>query len=67
MYSKKLITPTQAEKVLQDNPKRWAQLNSEEFITQSEGAETLAAADDPGEEVVHVSVREQFEEVSDLV
>lgn len=67
MYSKKLVTPTQAEKLLKDSPKRWEQINTADYITQSEGSETLAAADDKREAVKHANVRDLFETIDDLV
>lgn len=67
IYSKKLISPTQAEKLLKDSPKRWAQLNTEEYITQSQGSESLAAADDKRESIKHSNVRDQFDVINDLV
>ena len=39
-YNLKLISPTQAEKILGEQPKRWAQL--EKLITQSEGKPSVA-------------------------
>ena len=47
MYSQKLITPTQAEKALKDQPKRWNKLQT--FITRSEGSISVARGDDPRE------------------
>lgn len=69
MYSKKLISPTQAEKVLAESPKRWAQVNVPDYITQSEGGETLVPADDKRPALQYSSVRDQFndEEGSDLL
>lgn len=45
MYSTKLISPAQAEKLLsKNNPKRWSKL--EKLITQSEGKPTVAPMSD---------------------
>ncbi len=43
-YNLKLISPTQAEKVLKESPRRWAQL--EPLITQSPGKPSVAPASD---------------------
>lgn len=44
MYTFKLFSPTQAEKVLAEQPKRWAQL--EKLITQSDGKPSVAPESD---------------------
>lgn len=44
MYTKKLISPTQAEKVLKGNPKRWTTIQA--LITQSEGVPHVAPESD---------------------
>lgn len=44
MYDMKLISPTTAEKVLKDTPKRWTRIS--EQITQSEGPISVAPASD---------------------
>lgn len=62
MYSKKLKTPTQLEKVLKDQPKRWEQVK--EFITRSEGSETLAPADDPRSAIEHASALAGFDDIT---
>lgn len=45
MYSFKLISPTQAEKLLKSTPKRWARVQP--CITQAEGKASVAAITDP--------------------
>lgn len=60
VYTKKLISPTQAEKVLADMPKRWEQLNTEDYIFRPPAGETLAAADEKGEAIKYPKVRDQF-------
>lgn len=45
MYDFKLISPTTAEKVLKDSPKRWAKARA--LIVQKEGGPSVAPADDP--------------------
>lgn len=69
MYTKKLISPTQAEKLLAESPKRWAQVNTPDFIAQAEGSLTLVPEDDKREAVDFASVKDQFnnEECSDLL
>ena len=44
MYDFKLISPTKAEKLLSDNPRRWAKL--EKLITREEGKASVAPATD---------------------
>lgn len=44
MYDLKLISPTTAEKVLKDSPKRWSKIG--QFITQKEGGPSVAPASD---------------------
>ena len=44
MYDLKLISPTTAEKVLKDSPKRWPKV--QEFITQKEGGPSVAPISD---------------------
>lgn len=69
MYSKKLKSPTQLEKSLKESPKRWDQV--QEYITRSDGAETLVAEEDPRQAIEHASVLEGFDDItgdgSDLV
>lgn len=60
MYSMKLISPTQAEKLLKkDSPKRWAKL--EELITQSEGKPSVAPASDKRPALVVSATVDEFE------
>ncbi len=44
MYTFNLISPTTAEKLLKENPRRWSKV--EELITRSEGKLSVASADD---------------------
>jgi hypothetical protein len=44
MYDLKLISPTTAEKILKDSPKRWPKV--QEFITQKEGGPSVAPISD---------------------
>lgn len=66
MYTYKVISPTAAEKLLKEQPKRWAKLNVKEVISQSEGALSVAPMGDkrPAEVIAQV-VHENLEE--DLV
>ena len=60
-YNLKLISPTQAEKVLGEQPKRWAQL--EKLITQSEGKPSVAPESDKRPAI---SVAVSAEDITDL-
>lgn len=64
MYTRKLITPTQAERILKESPARWEQVNTEEFITQSNGSESLAPAGDKRPAITHASVRDAFDDLT---
>jgi hypothetical protein len=39
MYSRKLVTPAQAEKILKENPRKWSRLSDQ--ITQNQGKATV--------------------------
>src|SRR3569832_150672 len=73
MNTFKLISPTTAEKLLKENPKRWNKLQT--FITQSEGGLSVAPLSDKRPAVVIDPVADDFqdltatetEEVGDLV
>jgi hypothetical protein len=58
MYEMKLLTPTKAEKLLKDTPKRWAKL--EALLTRGEGKPSVAPATDRRPEVVVTPVSEGF-------
>jgi hypothetical protein len=62
MYSKKLKSPTQMEKVLKESPKRWEQVT--EYVTRSDGSETLAPADDPRTAIEHASALDGFDDIT---
>lgn len=62
MYSKKLKSPTQLEKILKESPKRWEQVK--EFITRSDGSESLAPADDPRDAIEHASALDGFDDIT---
>lgn len=62
MYDLSLISPTKAEKVFKENPKRWAKVT--DLITQSVGKPSVALATDKRPEMVIQSVSDDF---SDLI
>jgi len=47
IYKSELISPTKAETLLKDNPKRWEVLNSSTHIKQSDGKPSVARVTDP--------------------
>jgi hypothetical protein len=63
MYTKKLISPTQAEKVLKkDSPKKWAKL--EEIIIRADGKPTVVPESDP-RPALDMNPINDFDDVSD--
>ena len=62
MYDLSLISPTKAEKVFKQNPKRWAKVT--DLITQSVGKPSVALATDKRPEMVIQPVSDDF---SDLI
>jgi hypothetical protein len=58
MYDLSLISPTKAEKVFKQNPKRWAKVT--DLITQSVGKPSVALATDKRPEMVVTSIAEEF-------
>lgn len=58
MYDFKLISPTAAEKLFKDNPKRWA--NVQEHITQETGKPSVAFATDRRQEIAVPTVGGDF-------
>ncbi|CDL86299.1 DUF2800 domain-containing protein [Xenorhabdus cabanillasii] len=63
MYTKKLISPTQAEKVLKkDYPKKWAKL--ETLITRADGKPTVVSESDP-RPALDINPINDFDNVSD--
>lgn len=62
MYDLSLISPTKAEKLFKQNPKRWAKVT--DLITQSVGKPSVALATDKRPAMVVQSVSDDF---SDLV
>lgn len=63
MFAHKLVSPTQAEKLLSDSPRRWARL--EKLITRSEGAPSLVPASDPRPAIGVASDTDAFEVLHD--
>lgn len=62
MYEFKLISPTTAEKVLAESPKRWAK--AQELITRSEGKPSVAPLSDKRPAIEIKPVAEQFTDLS---
>lgn len=58
MYDFSLISPTKAEKLFKQNPKRWAKVS--ECITQSTGKPSVAPATDKRSELTVQSVADDF-------
>lgn len=64
-YDLKLISPTKAEKILGEQPKRWAQL--EKLITQSDGKPSVAPESDKRPAISVAPNADGMEEITDLV
>ena len=62
VYDFKLISPTKAEKVFKENPKRWA--NLQEQIVRSEGKPSVAPATDKRPEMVVKPVMDDFHDLT---
>jgi hypothetical protein len=62
VYDQKLISPTKAEKVFKENPKRWA--NLQEQIVRGEGKPSVAPATDRRPEVVVKPVMDDFRDLT---
>ncbi|SDH41963.1 DUF2800 domain-containing protein [Propionivibrio dicarboxylicus] len=63
MYDFKLISPTSAEKVLKDSPKRWNRVLP--LITQKEGKPSVAPESDKRPALVIKPVEEDFDVIGD--
>jgi hypothetical protein len=61
MYTFKLISPTQAEKVLADNPRKWKKLS--EHIIRPPGSKQVVSVDAKGEAINVRPTTEGFEQV----
>lgn len=64
MYSQKIISPTVAEKVLSENPRKWKKL--QERITQTDGSPTLAHISDK-RPALNMNVADDFAPVEESV
>lgn len=62
MYTMKLITPTQAEKLLKSTPRRWTRL--EELISRSAGKPTIAPQSDKRPEYTPPAIADEFEDLT---
>lgn len=62
VYDFALISPTKAEKVFKENPKRWA--NLQEQIVRSEGKPSVAPATDKRPEMVVKPVMDDFRDLT---
>lgn len=63
MYDKKVISPTTAEKLLKDTPRRWAKAQA--LITKSEGSPSVAPASDKRPALVIKPAADDFDDVTD--
>ena len=63
MYDFKLISPTTAEKVLKETPKRWNKVLP--FITQSEGKPSVASISDKRPAINFTPVESEFISIAD--
>lgn len=61
MYDFSLISPTKAEKLFKENPKRWAKVK--ELITQSTGKPSVAPANDKRQAIAVQSVADDFRDL----
>ena len=62
VFDFKLISPTKAEKVFKENPKRWA--NLQEQIVRGEGKPSVAPATDKRPEMVVTPVMDDFRDLT---
>ncbi len=62
MYDKKVISPTTAEKLLKDTPRRWAKAQA--LITKSEGSPSVAPASDKRPALVIKPAADDFDDVT---
>lgn len=65
MYHRKLISPTDAEKMLKAEPRRWKKL--EEFITRSPGKPSVAPESDKRQALSEQIATDGFEHVESLL
>ncbi|WP_063588247.1 DUF2800 domain-containing protein [Achromobacter ruhlandii] len=62
MYDKTVISPTTAEKLLKDTPRRWAKAQA--LITKSEGSPSVAPASDKRPALVIQPAADDFDDVT---
>lgn len=62
VYERSVISPKKAEKLLKNNPKRWAKV--EKIIIQSEGKPSVAPATDPRPALDVVNVADEFRAIA---
>jgi hypothetical protein len=62
MYKKKIISPTDAEKLLKERPRAWNDLQA--FITRAEGKPVVAPVSDKREAISMKPVAEEFEDLT---
>lgn len=62
MYTFKIISPTQAEKLLKDSPRRWNKL--QDLITQKEGGPSVAPESDKRPALVIAAQANEFDDVA---
>lgn len=62
MYTFKLISPAQAEKLLKAQPKRWAKLK--DHVVQPDGKPAVVPESDPRPEIAIAATAQEFEEVT---
>jgi len=62
MYTKKLVSPTQTEKLLKQNPRKWNKL--QDLITQSEGKPAVAPESDKRKALDLSPVSEDFDDLT---
>lgn len=63
MYDLSLISPTKAEKLFKENPKRWAKVK--DLITQNTGKASVAPATDKRSALAVQSVADMFRDISE--
>ena len=61
MYDFSLISPTKAEKLFKENPKRWAKVK--DLITQNEGKPSVAPANDKRQAIAVQTVADDFRDL----
>ena len=61
MYDFSLISPTKAEKLFKENPKRWAKVK--DLITQNSGKPSVAPANDKRQAIAVQSVADDFRDL----